>query len=56
MMRLGIPLTFLWYGQICVLVAVAILEDCCMAFASMQVSELWPHGPLVYCVPTGMGH
>ena len=28
------------YGQICVPVAVAILEDCCMAFANMQVSEL----------------
>ena len=24
------------YGQICVLVAVAILEECCMAFADMQ--------------------
>ena len=23
-------------------VAVAILEDCCMAFANMQVSKLWP--------------
>ena len=29
-------LTFLWHGQICVLVVVAILEECCMAFASMH--------------------
>ena len=27
MMILGRPLTFLWYGLICVLVAVAILEE-----------------------------
>ena len=46
MMRLEWPLTFLWYGQICGPVAVAILEDCCMAFANMQVSELWPMGLL----------
>ena len=39
-------MTFLWYGQICVPVAEAILEDCCMAFANMQVSELWPMGLL----------
>ena len=24
----------------------AILEDCCMAFANKQVSELWPMGTL----------
>ena len=46
MMRLGLPLTFSWYGQICVPVAVAILEDCCMAFANMQVIVLWPMGLL----------
>ena len=46
MVRLGWPLTFLWYGQICVPVAVAILEDCRMAFTNMQVSELWPMGLL----------
>ena len=33
---LGSPLTFLQHGQICVLVAVAILEECCMASADMQ--------------------
>ena len=33
---------FLWYGQICVPVAVAILEDCYIVFVNMQVSELWP--------------
>ena len=27
---------FLWYGQICVPVAVAILEECCMTFADIQ--------------------
>ena len=31
---------FLWYGQICVPVAAAILEDSCMAFANMQEREL----------------
>ena len=36
----------LWYGQICVPVAVTILDDYCMAFANMQVSELWPMGLL----------
>ena len=46
MMRLGWPLIFLWYGQICIPVAVAILEDCCMAFANMQVSKLWSMGLL----------
>ena len=29
-------MTFIWYGQICVPVAVAILEECCMAFANIQ--------------------
>ena len=28
-------------------VVVAVLEDCCMAFANVQVSELWPI-PLVF--------
>ena len=46
MKRLGWPLIFLWYGQICVPVAVAILEDSCIAFANMQVSELWLMGLL----------
>ena len=27
-------------------VAKALLEDYCMAFANMQVTELWPVGPL----------
>ena len=36
MMGLGLSLAFLWYGQICVPVAVAILEECSMAFATMQ--------------------
>ena len=35
-------IALLWFGEICVPVAVAILEDCCIAFANMQVSELWP--------------
>ena len=35
----------LWHG---VPVAAAILEDCCMAFANMQVSELWPLGLFFY--------
>ena len=39
-------------GQICVLVAVAILEDCCMAFANMQVGKLWPMGLLFLIVAT----
>ena len=30
----------------CVPVAVAVLEDCCMAFANMQVNKLWPMGLL----------
>ena len=33
-------MAFLWYGQICVPVAVAILEDCYMAIANMQVHTL----------------
>ena len=41
------PLTFLWYGQICVPVAVAIQEDYCMALANMQVSEFPPMGLLI---------
>ena len=36
MMRLGWPLNFLWYGQICVPVALAIMDECCMAFVNMQ--------------------
>ena len=39
---------FLWYGKTRVPVAVAILEDCCMAFANMQVNELWPMGLLFF--------
>ena len=44
-------LTFLWFGQICVLVAVAVLEECCMAFANMQWlflsgERIVAHGPL----------
>ena len=35
MMVLGFPLTFLPHGQISVLIAVAILEECCMASAAM---------------------
>ena len=47
MMKLGWPLTFDRYGPIYVLVAVAILIECCMAFADMTLlfypaSELWP--------------
>ena len=34
--------------SICVPVAVAMLEDCCMAFANMLVSELWPMGLLFF--------
>ena len=52
MMRLVWPLTFLWYGQICVPVAVAILKNvawhlqiCNGCF--YQVSELWPMGLLL---------
>ena len=41
------------YGQICVPVAVAILEECCMAFANMQTlflsgERIVAHGPLVF--------
>ena len=41
-------MTFLWNGQICVPVAVAIIEDCCMAFVNMLVSELWLMGLLLF--------
>ena len=34
----GDYLILLWYGQICVSAAVAMLEECCMAFADMQVA------------------
>ena len=44
-------LFMLWSN--CVPVAVAILEDCCMAFAKMQVSELWPMG-LLFLQGTGI--
>ena len=52
MMRLGWPLIFLWYGQICVPAAVAILEEYCMAFANMQQlflsgERIVAHGHLV---------
>ena len=36
---------FMVWSNLCP-VAVAILADCCMAFANMQLSELC-HGPLV---------
>ena len=39
-------MTFLLYGQICVPVVVAVQEDCCIAFANMLVSKLWPMGLL----------
>ena len=42
MMRLGLHLTFLWYGKFCVPVGVANT-----AFANMQLSELWPMGLLL---------
>ena len=42
------------YGQICILVAVAILKECCMASADMQIlfysdERIVAHGPLVFC-------
>ena len=36
--RLGWPLTFLWFGQICIPVAVAILEECCVAFCKYAIA------------------
>ena len=50
MKSLNVFFSYHRFGQICVLVAVAILEDCCMAFANMQVSELWPMGLLFYFI------
>ena len=52
MMILESPLTFIWHGQIYVLVAVAILEECCMAYADMQClfysgERIVVHEPLV---------
>ena len=51
---------FLWYGHICALVAVAILEECCMAFANMQKlflsgEQIVAHVPLVLNCPTKQG-
>ena len=51
MMILGWPLTFLRYAQMCVLVAVAILEEVawCLQICNncfYQVGELWPMGLL----------
>ena len=48
----GWHLTFLWQGQISVLVAVAMLEECCMASADMQWlfysgEQIMAHGHLV---------
>ena len=52
-MILGLPMTFLRYGQMCVLVAVAILGEvawqlqiCNSCF--YQVNELWPMGLLFF--------
>ena len=38
----------LWHGQICVPVAVAILEDCCMAFAKFAGERIVAHEPLSF--------
>ena len=52
-MILGWSLIFLQHSQISVIIAVAILEECCMASVDMQwlilqVRELWPMGLLFY--------
>ena len=42
---------FMVWSNLCP-VAVALLEDCCMAFANMQLSELCPMGTLFRLVTT----
>ena len=48
MMILGRPLTFSWYGQIYILVAVAILVFADMQSLFLSGELIMAHGPLIY--------